>query len=152
MQKKSILERVFHAVCFETIAVLITAPVVAWLMGRSVWQMGALAILLSTAAMIWNMIYNSLFDRIWPADRVIRNAKVRILHAFGFEAGFIVIGLGLVMAMLRIDVKTAFLMEVGFFLFFLPYTFIYNLGYDVLRAKIVKQRVNKVRIQRVGGE
>lgn len=149
MQKKSILERVLHAVCFEVIAVIITAPTVAWLMGRSVWQMGTLAILLSTAAMVWNMIYNSLFDRFWPADRFLRNAKVRIMHAFGFEAGFILIGLGLVMVMLGVDVKTAFIMEIGFFLFFLPYTFIYNLAYDLLRAKLMKRRMSKMRLQSV---
>ncbi|MBP9643055.1 MAG: Na(+)-translocating NADH-quinone reductase subunit E, partial [Budvicia sp.] len=43
MQKKSVLERVFHAVGFEVIAVGITAPAAAWIMGRSVWQMGTLA-------------------------------------------------------------------------------------------------------------
>lgn len=143
MQKKSVLERVFHAVGFEVIAVGITAPAAAWIMGRSVWQMGTLAIVLSTAAMIWNIIYNSMFDRLWPSDRVVRNTKVRILHALGFEVGFIVIGLGLVMALLGIDAKTAFLMEVGFFLFFLPYTFIYNLAYDALRAKVIKRRISK---------
>lgn len=66
------------------------------LMQRSVLEMGGLTILLATTAMIWNIIYNALFDRLWPAHQVRRTAKVRALHALGFESGFIVIGVSIV--------------------------------------------------------
>ncbi len=65
-------------------------------MQRSVLEMGGLTILLATTAMIWNIIYNALFDRLWPAHQVRRTAKVRALHALGFESGFIVIGVSIV--------------------------------------------------------
>ncbi|SFC12464.1 multidrug/biocide efflux PACE transporter [Pragia fontium] len=144
MQNKTLTERVFHAVCFEGIALIITAPLFAWLMGRTVFQMGMLAIVLSTTAMLWNMIYNAIFDRLWPSNRVKRTAKVRIFHALGFEGGFILIGLTLVMITLGVSVKTAFIMEIGFFIFFLPYTYIYNLAYDSLRERFMKRRAKKV--------
>ncbi|SUX83933.1 Predicted membrane protein [Citrobacter koseri] len=92
VQRRSLLERIFHAVCFEGIATAILAPTTAWLMQRSVLEMGGLTILLATTAMIWNIIYNALFDRFWPSHVVTRTAKVRALHALGFESGFIVIG------------------------------------------------------------
>lgn len=96
IQRRSLPERIFHAVCFEGIATAILAPTTAWLMQRSVLEMGGLTILLATTAMIWNIIYNDLFDRLWPAHQVRRTAKVRALHALGFESGFIVIGVSIV--------------------------------------------------------
>lgn len=139
-EKRSLAERLFHAICFEGIATLILAPATAWLMGRKVMEMGGLTILLATAAMIWNVIYNALFDRLWPAHRVTRTAKVRALHAVGFEGGFIAIGVTLAAFYLGISFAAAFVLEIGFILFFLPYTMLYNWAYDTLRARLVGQR------------
>jgi uncharacterized membrane protein len=91
-QRKTLTERVIHAVSFEGLATLILAPTAAWLMQRSVLEMGGLSVLLATLAMVWNMIYNAAFDRLWPVSRVVRTLKVRALHAIGFESGFILIG------------------------------------------------------------
>lgn len=140
MQHKTLMERVFHAVTFEAIATLICAPVGAYLMQRSVWEMGGLTIILATAAMIWNIIYNAIFDRLWPVSRVVRNVKVRIFHALGFECGFIVIGVNIAAFVLGISMLQAFLLELGIILFFLPYTMLYNWVYDILRERIVERR------------
>lgn len=118
IQRRSLPERIFHAVCFEGIATAILAPTTAWLMQRSVLEMGGLTILLATTAMIWNIIYNALFDRLWPAHQVRRTAKVRALHALGFESGFIVIGVSIVAWVLNVSLLQAFTLEIGFFLFF----------------------------------
>lgn len=139
-EKRALPERIFHAVCFEAIATAILAPTAAWLMGREVTEMGGLTILLATAAMIWNVIYNAIFDRLWPAHRVIRTAKVRALHAVGFECGFIAIGVTLAAYFLGITFTEAFLLEISFILFFLPYTMLYNWVYDILRARLVQRR------------
>ncbi len=48
---RSLVERVIHAIGFEVIAVAICAPVGAWLLDRSILQMGTLAVLLSSIAM-----------------------------------------------------------------------------------------------------
>ncbi|WP_268628587.1 PACE efflux transporter, partial [Escherichia coli] len=101
----------------------------------SMVQVGALAVMLSTVAMLWNMVYNTVFDRLWPVSRVVRNLKVRALHAVGFEAGFILIGVPIAAWMLSISWTQAFMLEIGFFLFFLPYTMAYNWLYDMLRQR-----------------
>src|SRR5690606_19642244 len=113
VQRRSLLERIFHAVCFEGIATAILAPTTAWLMQRSVLEMGGLTILLATTAMIWNIIYNALFDRFWPSHVVTRTAKVRALHALGFESGFIVIGVSIVAWALNVSLLQAFTLEIG---------------------------------------
>jgi uncharacterized membrane protein len=58
-----------------------------------------------------------------------------VAHALGFEGGFILIGLPLAAWMLDITLLKAFMVEIGFFLFFLPYTVVYNWCYDALRAR-----------------
>ena len=104
-QRKTLTERVIHAISFEGLATLILAPTAAWLMQRSVVEMGGLSILLATLAMVWNIIYNALFDRLWPTSRVVRNLRVRALHALGFESGFIIIGVTMVARCGRISMK-----------------------------------------------
>lgn len=140
MQKKTVGERIIHALGFELIALLICAPAGAWILDKPLFDMGALAIMLSSVAMVWNIIYNTVFDRLWPADRFKRRLPMRISHALGFEGGFILIGLPLAAWMLNITLWQALTVEIGFFLFFLPYTVAYNWLYDTLRARIMHRR------------
>jgi uncharacterized membrane protein len=46
----------------------------------------------------------------------------RALHAIGFESGFIIIGVTAVALVLGVSLMQAFMLEIGFMLFFLPYT------------------------------
>ena len=48
--------------------------------------------------------------------------------------------LGIVAAVLGVTLLEAFTLEIGFFLFFLPYTMFYNWAYDNLREKFLKRR------------
>lgn len=137
---RSFVERIIHAIGFEVIAVAICAPVGAWLLDRSMLQMGTLAIILSSVAMLWNIVYNSVFDHFWPVSRVVKTVRVRVLHALGFEGGFILIGLPIAAFALGISLWQAFILEIGFFLFFLPYTICYNWVYDSVRMKIIRSR------------
>lgn len=91
--------------------------------------------------MLWNIIYNAGFDRLWPVSRVTRNLTVRILHAAGFETGFILIGVPIAAFMLNLTLVQAFMLELGFFLFFLPYTVVYNWAYDALRQRWLASRL-----------
>ncbi|MBA7845435.1 multidrug/biocide efflux PACE transporter [Klebsiella sp. RHBSTW-00484] len=144
VQRKTLTERVIHAISFEGLATLILAPTAAWLMQRSVVEMGGLSILLATVAMIWNIIYNAIFDRLWPVSRVVRNLHVRALHAIGFEVGFISIGVTLVALVLGVSLLQAFMLEIGFMLFFLPYTMAFNWAWDTLRERVFKHRQQRI--------
>ena len=143
-QRKTLTERVIHAVSFEGLATLILAPTAAWLMQRSVLEMGGLSVLLATLAMVWNLIYNAAFDRLWPVSRVVRTLKVRALHAIGFESGFILIGVTAVAPILGVSLIQAFMLEIGFMLFFLPYTMLFNWVWDTLRERVLKYRQQRI--------
>lgn len=143
-QRKTLTERVIHAVSFEGLATLILAPTAAWLMQRSVLEMGGLSVLLATLAMVWNLIYNAAFDRLWPVSCVVRTLKVRALHAIGFESGFILIGVTAVALILGVSLIQAFMLEIGFMLFFLPYTMLFNWIWDTLRERVLKYRQQRI--------
>jgi uncharacterized membrane protein len=114
------------------------------LLDRPLSHVGLLAILLSTTAMGWNVVYNLIFDRLWPVARVPRTLGIRALHALGFEGGLILAGVPLAAWLLNISLTQAFLLDIGFFLFFLPYAFAYNWAYDGLRALWVERKVARV--------
>lgn len=140
MSGRTLKERFFHAAGFEVLAIALVSPLAAWIMNKPLFQMGALAIMLSTLAMIWNMVYNAGFDRFWPREKVTRGLGLRIMHALGFEGGFILIGLPPAAWMLGVSLWQALMIEIVFFLFFLPYTMAYNWVYDNVRERIVNSR------------
>lgn len=132
-QHKTLAERVAHAAGFEALALLICAPLGAWILDRPVLDIGVLAVILSTTAMLWNMAYNFGFDRCWPASRVARTLSVRVLHAIGFEGGLALMCVPISAYMLDLSLVRAFGVEIGFLLFMLPYTLAYNWVYDLVR-------------------
>lgn len=144
LKDRSFGERIGHAVGFEVIALILCVPVAAWLLDRPMTHIGLLAVVLSTTAMTWNVIYNMIFDRQWPVARVPRTLKVRTLHALGFEAGFVLASVPLAAWILDISLVHAFMVDIGFFLFFLPYTLAYNWAYDGLRQLWVGRKLAEV--------
>ena len=62
---KTLKERIFHALAFEGLAVLLTAPVLSLVMNKPLAHMGALTLMFSTVAMLWNML--DVYKRQGPA-------------------------------------------------------------------------------------
>ena len=130
---KKIMERIFHALLFESLATLICAPLFAYLMNKSIIDMGILTIAIATIAMSWNFIYNILFDKAQNKYQFSKTPLIRVLHSLLFEFGLIFITIPLAAWWLSISLISAFFMEIGILLFFLPYTIIYNWVYDTFR-------------------
>ncbi|WP_044870210.1 multidrug/biocide efflux PACE transporter [Pseudomonas sp. LFM046] len=137
---KSLKERAFHALAFEGLAVLLTAPVLALVMGKSLAHMGALTLMFSTVAMVWNMIFNGLFDRAQRRLGFQRTLWVRCLHAVLFELGLVIALVPVAAWWLSIGLVEAFLLDIGLLLFFLPYTLAFNWSYDALRERLLEAR------------
>jgi len=131
--RKTPAERLIHALLFETIALLLCVPAMSWAMDRPMVDMGLLTAAISLTAMLWNMIYNAGFERLEARQGWRRTPAVRVLHALGFEGGLILIVVPLAAWWLAISLWQAFLLDIGLLLFFLPYTYVYNLVYDKLR-------------------
>ncbi|MER1966066.1 multidrug/biocide efflux PACE transporter [Castellaniella sp. GW247-6E4] len=138
IHKRSPSERLLHALLFEILAILISAPLAAWITGESIFDMGVLTAVIATMAVFWNMLYNWLFDRLQARLRFERGYLVRIAHSFGFEFGLILIAIPFVAWWLEVSIWHALALDIGFVLFYLPYGFLFNLGYDKIRQNLMR--------------
>lgn len=138
---KSITERIFQAIGFELLAILICTPLLAWLLQKPLLDMGAVTVLIALLALGWNVLFNRFFDRVLVRLNVAHNVWVRVVHALLFEGGLIVMGVPLIAWWLSVSLWQAFLLDIGVLLFFLPYTYVYHWVYDVLRERLVSRNV-----------
>ncbi|MFO1107362.1 MAG: PACE efflux transporter [Amaricoccus sp.] len=94
---------------------------------------GGLSVLASAVAMVWNLAYNAAFEA-WERGQAQRGRPFgrRILHALGFELGLAAVLVPVFAALLGLSLVEAFLLDGGMMLFFLGYTFLFNLGFDRL--------------------
>lgn len=137
---KSIVERICQAIGFELLAILICTPLLAWIMDKPLLDMGAVTVLIALLALAWNVVFNRFFDRMLARLNVAHTAWVRVVHALLFEGGLIVMGVPLIAWWLSVSLWQAFLLDIGVLLFFLPYTYVYHWGYDVVRERFLMSR------------
>lgn len=140
---RRVKERIFHALAFEIMAIIITAPMTAYLMGHSVTQMGMLTIMFAVIALLCNMIFNFLFDLAQRRMGFKRTIKVRIVHTALFELSFVLISVPLAAWWLSIGLLEAFILDFGLTVFFLIYTFLFNYIYDKIRERLFIRRMAK---------
>ena len=141
LYRRGLAERLLHAILFEVLAIGISAPLAAWFTGRPVMSMGVLTAVIAAMALLWNVVYNWLFDCLQKRYGFERTLLMRVWHACGFELGLLVIAVPFVAWWLDVSVWHAIVLDIGFILFYLPYGFLYNLGYDRARQAILDRRV-----------
>ncbi|KJS13823.1 MAG: membrane protein [Hoeflea sp. BRH_c9] len=127
-------DRIRHALSFEIIALLVVTPAGAWAFGLPLEDIGVVALISATIATGWNYVYNLLFDHamLRLIGDVRKTLIVRVLHAFIFEGGLLLILLPFIAWYLSVSLLAAFLMDVSFAAFYLVYTFVFNWVYDVV--------------------
>lgn len=97
----------------------------------SLERAGALAVFGSLFAVSWNFAYNAMFER-WEAKRLKRGRGFgrRVIHAIGFEIGFLVVLLPAAAWWLEISYLNSFFLNLGLNIFFLGYTFAFTWSFD----------------------
>ena len=127
-------DRIRHALSFEIIALALVTPLGAWAFDMPAGHVGVVAVVGATIATGWNYLYNLVFDHalLRIAGHVRKSIAVRILHAFLFEGGLLLILLPFIAWYLGVSLIEAFLMDVSFAAFYLVYTFAFNWLYDLV--------------------
>ena len=117
--------KVVYVSLFELFAVALTSSFLMLLAGHDATHSGVAAIASSTVAVVWNFIYNGMFEA-WEARRATRGRSVarRVAHAVGFEGGLVVILVPLFAWWLNITLWEALVLDVGLVVFFMIYTFL----------------------------
>lgn len=123
--------RIVYVIVFEIIAIISSTFVLMKLSNSDASDSLPVAMMVSLAAVIWNLVYNTAFEA-WERRRrfVRRTLWIRSVHAFGFEGGLVLICLPLYMIWYDVGLVKAFMMEVALLIFFLVYTFTFTLIFD----------------------
>jgi uncharacterized membrane protein len=129
---RSTLDRLRHTLLFELFALLSVTPIIVWITNKPVISIGTLALSLSLIAMILNYGFNQAFDilEIKIKGRRNRNFSTRILHTLLFELVMLVCTIPIIAWWLDMTVWQAFMMDIGFMLFFMVYALLFNTLYD----------------------
>ncbi|MYM24101.1 PACE efflux transporter [Duganella sp. FT135W] len=122
--------KVVYVSLFELIAIGLTSSILIF-SGQDAGHAGAAAVASSGLAIIWNFIFNSLFET-WEARQVTRGRswKRRAVHAIGFEGGLVLVLVPLFAWWLNITLWEALVLDIGLLLFFMVYTYIFSLAFD----------------------
>lgn len=128
---QGIKRKVVYVSLYELIAVAITSFGLAKLAGQELGHASVAAVASSAIAVLWNLVYNTLFER-WESRQAVRGRSVlrRTAHAIGFELGLVVMLVPLFAWWLQVSLWQAFVLDLGLIAFFLFYTFVFNLAFD----------------------
>lgn len=123
--------KIVYVSLYELIAIVFASTGLAVGAGASLERAGVIAVATSLIAVVWNLVYNTLFER-WEARQRVRGRSIRrrVAHAIGFELGFLVMLVPLFAWWFGIGLQHALVLEIGLALFFLVYTFAFNWAFD----------------------
>ena len=130
---QGIWRRVVYISLYEVLAIALAGLGLMLMSGESLVASGALATATSAVAVVWNLVFNSLFER-WEARQPVkgRSVKRRVAHAVIFEAGLVLMLVPLIAWWLGIGLWQALVMDMALVVFFLVYTFVFNWVFDAV--------------------
>ncbi|MYM30467.1 PACE efflux transporter [Duganella sp. CY15W] len=123
--------KIVYVSLFELIAIALTSSALMLLAGSEPGHAGAAAVASSMLAIIWNFIFNGIFES-WEARQPTRgrNWKRRVAHAIGFEGGLVLAIVPLFAWWLDISLWEALVLDMGLLVFFMVYTYVFTLAFD----------------------
>jgi uncharacterized membrane protein len=128
---QGIRRRIVFVTLYELIAIVATSAGLAAFSDSGLQRAGVAAVVSSAVAVVWNVVFNTLFER-WEARQTVRGRSLarRAAHAIGFEGGLVVTLVPFFAWWLDITLWQAFVLDLGLLLFFLGYTFVFNWAFD----------------------
>lgn len=127
---QGIKRKVIYVSLYEGIAIALTGGVL-YLLGHSVGSAGVASVAASAIAVLWSLVWNTVFEH-WEARQRQRGRSLgrRMIHAIGFEGGLVVFLVPFFAWWLDVSLWEALVLDAGFILFFLVYTFIFSWVFD----------------------
>lgn len=124
------IRRVIYVVSYELVAILLTTLILV-VLGFGGGSSGAIAVISSTVAVIWNYLWTTIFET-WENRQAsqTRTLRRRIVYAVGFEGGLVVILVPILAWVLDVSLWHALRLEAGLLIFFLAYTFVFAWLFD----------------------
>ncbi|OOR89789.1 hypothetical protein B0181_06030 [Moraxella caviae] len=137
----SIKERIVHTLLFEVGAVILSVVVIKLFGSHDTGAATGVSVLMATMAMVWNLVFNYGFDKVFTGDRLKRGVGVRLLHVVLFEGGLVLFTVPVIAWILQVSLWQALMMDIGITLVITVYAFLYNWAFDYVRDRLIRKRV-----------
>ncbi len=126
-----ITRRVLQALLYEIGAVSVVGPVLALTFDKPASSTFLLAVVLSAIALVWNYLFNAVFER-WESRQVVKGRSFtrRLAHGAGFEGGLTLMLVPVMALWLESTFMAAFLANLGLLAFFFVYATGYTWAFD----------------------
>ncbi|CRM17858.1 hypothetical protein H097_09937 [Pseudomonas sp. FH4] len=123
--------KILQAILYESIAVAVLSPSISLIYDEGLAHAGALSLMLSVCALLWNVLFNYAFE-CWEAHQPQRTRTLgrRLLHSLGFEGGLVLLLVPLVAWWLEISWWAALVTDLGLFVFFFFYALAFQWVFD----------------------
>ncbi|VTR52380.1 Predicted membrane protein [Serratia fonticola] len=124
---QGVKRKLVYVTAYEVIGMVISALGLALLSGSAPSSTGPLAVIITTIAVTWNLIYNYLYE-FWESRQAsrTRTLKRRILHAVGFQLTLVVYLIPLIAWWMEISLLQALLLDMALIVIIPCYTFVFN--------------------------
>ncbi len=128
---KSKSRRVLQAILYEVFAIAFVGPALSVVFDEPPASTLGLAFMLSSIALAWNYVFNTLFER-WESRQSERGRSLtrRLAHGIGFEGGLAVILVPVMALWLSISPLNALLANLGLLAFFFVYAIAFTWAFD----------------------
>lgn len=120
-----------QAILYEVFAIAFVGPVLSIAFDKPASSSIGLAFVLSSIALGWNYVFNTIFER-WESYQSIRGRSLarRVVHGIGFEGGLVVILIPVMALWLEISALNAFLANLALLAFFFVYAIAFTWTFD----------------------
>ena len=122
---------ILQAVLYEAFAIAFVTPALSFMFNEPASSTVGLAVVMSSIALGWNYVFNTIFER-WEARQLVRGRSFarRLMHGIGFEGGLVAILVPVVAFWLNTSLLSAFLANLGLLAFFFVYAIVFTWGFD----------------------
>ncbi len=126
-----IVRRILQASLYEGIAIAAVTPMLVFAFSHPPGSAFWLSLTMSSIALAWNYLFNTLFER-WEARQAVKGRSLarRIAHGIGFEGGLALILAPVMAWWLDITLWAALVADLGLLLFFFVYTVVFTWVFD----------------------
>lgn len=130
---QGLARKIVFVTLYELIAIACITAGLALLAGQPPSHAGVAAVMSSLIAISWNFLYNLVFEA-WEKRQATRgrNIRRRVVHALGYEGVLLLVGIPLYAWWLEVSLASAFVLNIGFVVFFLFYSFLYTWAFDIV--------------------
>jgi len=128
--------RMIHALSYEIILLVIIAILLGKIFDAPMELTGLLGVIMAVTSVIWNMIFNTFFEKVERKYQFKRTIPIRILHAIGFEGGLMLATIPMIAYALNLSLLDAIMLDLALTTGILFYTFIFQWCYDLIEEKL----------------